>query len=464
MKLSIIGTGYVGLVTGVCFSEFGYHVTCIDRDESKITRLNQGQIPISEPGLEEMVERNARAGRLQFTTDMREGVQDADIVFIAVGTPPTPPPPPPASGGGAGGGHGMPDLTALDAVCETLSTCLTADQLVVIKSTVPIGVTRRVQEELRQTISGIDTASNPEFLREGSAIEDFMKPDRIVIGCNSDRASALLTQLYAPLTQSGAALFLTTPESSELVKYAANSLLATKVAFINEIADMCEKVGANVREVARGIGMDKRIGPEFLRPGPGIGGSCFPKDTLALTAIAREVGSSARIIEAVIESNEVHKRRMVEKIIHAAGGDVRDKTLAILGLTFKPGTDDMRESPSLVIVPALVEAGATIHAYDPEGMEEAKKLLRDITYCKDAYTAMDAADVMVILTEWNEFKSLDMAKMKARLKQPIVVDLRNIYKRRDMLEAGFNYTSIGRAAVMPATTELWDMVKPLAAK
>lgn len=434
MKLAVIGTGYVGLVTGVCFAEYGYDVTCIDSDAEKIKGLQAGRLPIWEPGLEELVERNVAKGHLHFSTSIALGIPQADIIFVAVGTP-------------AREEDGMPDMNAMEAVFATLSTGVKPGQLVVIKSTVPVGTTEKMQMLLDAQNCHVKVASNPEFLREGSAIEDFMKPDRIVIGVSDKASEEVLAALYQPITQQHGKLFSTTPESSELIKYAANSLLAMKVAYINEIADICERMGANVRDVAIGIGMDKRIGPHFLKPGPGIGGSCFPKDTVALTALARAVGMPATIIEAVIRSNDTRKTRMVGKIIHAMGGQIKGKTIAVLGLTFKPGTDDMRESPSLVIVPELQQSGAEIRAYDPEGMDEAKKLMPSLTYCQDAYDAAKGADALVVLTEWNEFMRLDLAKLKTLLRTPLVIDLRNIYKRRDMRDAGFTYHSIGRMSV-----------------
>jgi UDPglucose 6-dehydrogenase len=443
MKLAVIGTGYVGLVTGVCFADYGYHVTCIDRDETKIAMLNQGKMPIWEQGLEALVARNVARGKLDFSTSTAQGIQGADVIFVAVGTP-------------ARESDGMPDMRALEAVFAELSQVVKAGQLVVIKSTVPVGTTRKMQAVLDAKKCHVKVASNPEFLREGSAIEDFMKPDRIVIGVPDSASKDILMQLYQPITQQHGELFATTPESSELIKYAANSLLAAKVAYINEIADICEKMGANVRDVATGIGLDKRIGPHFLKAGPGVGGSCFPKDTVALTALAREVGAPATIIEAVIRSNDTRKLRMVEKIVAAMGGDVKGKTIAVLGLTFKPATDDMRESPSLVIVPALENLGAIIRAYDPEGMSEAKKLMPNLMYCTDAFDAAKGADALVVITEWNEFMRLDLARLKSLLHVPLVIDLRNIYKRRDMQKAGFTYHSIGRASVSSATTTIMD--------
>lgn len=445
MKLSVIGSGYVGLVTGVCFSDYGYDVTCIDRDESKIQALQEGRMPIWEQGLEALVERNIAKGNLHFSTSIELGIQQADIIFVAVGTP-------------ARESDGMPDMRAMEAVFAALSECVKPSQLVVIKSTVPVGTTAKMQALLDAKKCNVKVASNPEFLREGSAIEDFRKPDRIVIGVSDAASKEVLTKLYQPITQQYGEVFATTPESSELIKYAANSLLAMKVAYINEIADICEKMGANVRDVAMGIGLDKRIGPHFLKPGPGVGGSCFPKDTVALTALAREVGAPTTIIEAVIESNDTRKLRMVEKIVAAMGGSVRGRIIAVLGLTFKPATDDMRESPSLVIVPELQKLGAVIRAYDPEGMNEAKKLMPDLTYCTDVYDAAQGADALVVITEWNEFMRVDTNRLKILLKTPLVIDLRNIYKRRDMQAAGFTYHSIGRSSISAETSAIKDLL------
>jgi UDPglucose 6-dehydrogenase len=429
----MIGTGYVGLVSGACFSEFGVDVVCVDKDAGKIEGLKQGRMPIYEPGLEDLVERNVKAGRLSFTTDLAEGVKDADAVFIAVGTP-------------SRRGDGHADLSYVYAAAEEIANAITGYTVIVTKSTVPVGTGSEVERIIRQTRgdADFDVVSNPEFLREGSAIEDFMRPDRVVIGAESERSQEVMRQLYRPLFLIETPIVFTSRTTSELIKYAANTFLATKITFINEVADLCEKVGANVHDVARGIGLDGRIGKKFLHPGPGYGGSCFPKDTLALVRTAQDAGSPLRIVETVVDINDKRKRAMADRVVAACGGSVKGKKVAILGLTFKPNTDDMRDSPSLDIVPALVEAGATVAAYDPEGMDEAKKLLTGIEYCSDAYDTMQDADAVVIVTEWNQFRALDLDRVKALLKSPVMVDLRNVYKPSDMVAEGFTYSSIGR--------------------
>ncbi|MDE3015987.1 MAG: UDP-glucose/GDP-mannose dehydrogenase family protein [Pseudomonadota bacterium] len=447
MRIAVIGTGYVGLVSGVCFSEYGFRVTCIDNDGDKIAKLQQEIMPIFEPGLEALVAKNRKAGRLSFSTDLAQAVREADAVLIAVGTP-------------ADAITGLPDLAYLHAAVEEVAHAIDHYVLVVIKSTVPVGTNRHVAQMIANIApdADFDVASNPEFLREGVAIEDFMSPDRIVAGVDSRRAKDGMTRLYEPVALNGAQMFFTTYESAEVIKYAANSLLAARIAFIDEIADFCEKTGANIRDVSKGVGMDQRIGNHFLKPGPGYGGSCFPKDTLALKSMARDAGAPISIVEAAISSNDTRKIRMAEKIIAAARGDVRGKTIAILGLTFKPGTDDMREAASLVIVPKLIETGASIRAYDPQGMKEAAKLIPgNVTWCKDAYEAMQGADALVILTEWNEFRSLDLQKVRGLLKTPLVVDLRNIYKRQDMMRHGFHYVSVGRQDVIPGQPWIADL-------
>jgi UDPglucose 6-dehydrogenase len=447
MQIAVIGTGYVGLVSGVCFSEFGFHVTCVDKDADKIAKLQQHIMPIYEPGLEQLVESNRKAGRLSFTTDLTQAVAQADIVFIAVGTPPNET-------------DGMPDLTALHIVTREVAKALKNYTLVVNKSTVPLGTNRNVAKIISETNpdADFDVASNPEFLREGSAIKDFMSPDRIVAGIDSKRAREQLNKIYEPICLNGAKIIFTTFESAEMIKYAANSLLATRIAFINEIADLCEKTGANIRDVSRGVGLDHRIGDKFLQAGPGYGGSCFPKDTLALQQMARNAGVPSQLVEATIKSNDARKKHMAEKIIDAAGGNVRGKTITILGLTFKPGTDDMRESASLSIIPSLIAAGAEIKAYDPQGMKEAEHYFKEhVTWCNDSYEAMQDADMLLILTEWNEFRSLDLKKVRSLLKQPLVVDLRNIYKRQDMKSHGFHYVSIGRQEVRPNEPWIADL-------
>jgi len=438
MRIAVVGTGYVGLVSGACFSEFGVNVTCVDKDQSKIDRLKNGEIPIYEPGLDQIVATNAAAGRLSFTSDLPEAVKGADAVFIAVGTP-------------TRRGEGHADLTYVFGAAEEIAAALTGYTVVVTKSTVPVGTGRKVAEILRRVRpdAQFDVVSNPEFLREGSAIQDFMRPDRVVIGTDSERARAVMRELYRPLYLIETPMIFTTLETAELTKYAANSFLATKISFINEIADLCEQVGADVQDVAKGIGLDGRIGRKFLHAGPGYGGSCFPKDCLALVRTAQEAQAPITIVETVIKVNDRRKEQMAQRIIQACGGSVAGKTVAVLGLTFKPNTDDMRDSPSLTIVPELQKAGATIRAFDPEGTEEAKKLLSGLTFCANAYEAMDGADAVAIITEWNEFRALDLARVKSLLKTPTVIDLRNIYKPEDMAEAGFYYFSIGRSSVEP---------------
>lgn len=440
MKLTVIGTGYVGLVSGTCFAELGFNVTCVDRDNAKIEALTRGEIPIYEPGLDALVIKNA--SKLSFTTDLAKAVSAADIVLVAVGTPE--------------GKDGMPDMTQLNSAVAEIAKAISKYTLVVIKSTVPVGTTALARQTIatQNPSAQFDVAFNPEFLREGMAISDFMTPDRIVAGADSAKAKTLIEALYSSLTSKDIPLMFTTFESAEMIKYTANSLLATRIAFINEMADICEQVGADIGEVARGVGLDKRIGDKFLQPGPGAGGSCFPKDTMALKHIARGAGVPSSIVEASVASNTQRKRRMAEKTIAAAGGAVRGKTIAVLGLTFKPGTDDMRESASLVILPSLIGAGARIRAFDPQGMKEAAKLLSGpIDWCSDAYDALNGADMALILTEWNEFKTLDLAKVKAQLKTPLVVDLRNIFARADMEEHGFTYVSIGRQDVRAKNTK-----------
>ncbi|CAO3431831.1 UDP-glucose dehydrogenase family protein [Azospirillum doebereinerae] len=436
MRIAMIGTGYVGLVSGACFSEFGVHVTCVDKDAGKIERLKRGEIPIYEPGLDDLVARNVAAGRLSFTLDLKEAMRGVDAVFIAVGTP-------------SRRGDGHADLSYVYGAAEEIAANLDHYTVVVTKSTVPVGTGREVADIIRRVRpdADFDVASNPEFLREGSAIGDFMRPDRVVIGATSERAGEVMRRLYRPLYLIETPIVVTSLETAELTKYAANTFLAAKITFINEIADLCEKVGANVHDVARGIGLDGRIGKKFLHPGPGYGGSCFPKDTLALVRTAQQVGSPLRIIETVVDINDKRKKQMAERIIAACGGSVTGKTVAVLGVAFKPNTDDMRDSPSLDIVPALIEAGATVRAYDPAAMHEAAKLLPGVEWAKDAYGTLEGADCVAILTEWNEFRALDLRRVKALLKAPVMVDLRNIYNPDDMAQAGFVYSSIGRPSV-----------------
>ena len=439
MHIAMIGTGYVGLVSGACFSEFGVSVTCVDKDADKIARLQRGEVPIYEPGLDQLVAVNKAAGRLSFTTDLAAALDDTDAVFIAVGTP-------------SRRGDGHADLSYVFAAAGEIAEVLAArpgDRTVIVtKSTVPVGTGRRLENILAQRLppNAFDVASNPEFLREGSAIQDFMRPDRVVIGTGSEHARTVLRALYRPLYLLETPVVFTTIETAEMIKYAANAFLATKITFINEVADLCEAVGADVQDVARGIGLDGRIGRKFLHAGPGFGGSCFPKDCEALVRTAAEIGSPLTMVERVLEINNARKRGMADRIIAACGGSVTGKTIAVLGLTFKPNTDDMRESPSLSILPLLIEAGATVRTFDPEGMTEAKKLLPDLVYCGDAYQAIEGADALVLLTEWNEFRALDLARVKSLLRAPVVIDLRNIYQPEEMADAGFVYHSIGRTA------------------
>jgi UDPglucose 6-dehydrogenase len=433
MRIAMIGTGYVGLVSGTCFSEFGITVECVDKDAGKIERLKNNVMPIYEPGLDALVADNAKGGRLSFTTDLKAAVAGADAVFIAVGTP-------------SRRGDGHADLSYVHAAAAEIADALTGYTVVVTKSTVPVGTGDEVEKIIRERRpdAEFDVVSNPEFLREGSAIHDFMRPDRVVIGTESERARAVMKQLYRVLYLIETPIVFTSRRTSELIKYAGNTFLATKITFINEIADLCEAVGADVHDVARGIGLDGRIGRKFLHPGPGYGGSCFPKDTLALVRTARDYGAPLRIVETVVAVNDERKTRMADKIVAACGGSVAGKTVALLGLTFKPNTDDMRDSPSLAIIPALTAAGATLRAFDPEGMGEAAKLLPDLPYCDDAYATMEGADCLAILTEWNEFRALDLGRVKRLLKSPVVVDLRNVYEPEMMRDAGFTYVCVGR--------------------
>lgn len=433
MRIAMIGTGYVGLVSGACFSEFGVEVTCVDKETAKIERLQRGEMPIFEPGLDTLVANNVRAGRLHFSTDLPSAVAGADAVFIAVGTP-------------SRRGDGHADLTFVYAAAKEIAAALTGYAVIVTKSTVPVGTGAEVAQIIRSARPDLDfdVVSNPEFLREGSAINDFMRPDRVVIGAESDRAREVMRALYRPLYLIETPIVFTSIKTSELIKYAANTFLATKITFINEIADLCEAVGANVHDVARGIGLDGRIGRKFLHPGPGYGGSCFPKDTLALVRTAVEARSPLKIVETVVAVNDARKKQMAERIIAACDGTVAGKTIAVLGLTFKPNTDDMRDSPSLEIVPRLTAAGARVRAYDPEGMGEAKKMLDGVDWCEEAYQTMEGADALAIVTEWNQFRALDLGRVKALLKAPVVVDLRNVYDPAEMAAAGFRYTSIGR--------------------
>ncbi len=433
MHVAMIGTGYVGLVSGVCFSEFGLDVVCVDKNADKIDRLNRGELPLYEPGLDSLMAGNVRGGRLSFTTDLGQAVGGADAVFIAVGTP-------------SRRGDGHADVSFVYEAAREIAAAIGGYTVIVNKSTVPVGTGDEVERIIREARpdAEFDVVSNPEFLREGSAINDFMRPDRVVIGSNSERANAVMRQLYRPLFLIETPILFTSRPASELIKYAANSFLATKITFINEIADLCEKVGADVHDVARGIGLDGRIGRKFLHAGPGYGGSCFPKDTLALVRTAQELGGRMRIVEAVTEINTARKKQMAQKIVDACGGSVDGKTIAVLGLTFKPNTDDMREAPSLDIVSALQAAGATVRAFDPAGMEEAKAVLDGVVWCDNAYDTMIDAEALTIITEWNEFRALDFDHVKSLMKSPVMVDLRNIYNPDEMAAAGFHYTCVGR--------------------
>ncbi|MDC0034015.1 UDP-glucose/GDP-mannose dehydrogenase family protein [Alphaproteobacteria bacterium] len=434
MKIGMIGAGYVGLVSGACFSEFGLDVVCVDKDEGRINGLRAGKCPIYEPGLEHLIASNVGAGRLRFTNDLVEAVSGADAVFIAVGTP-------------SRRGDGHADLTYVFTAAEEIADALDVYSVIVTKSTVPVGTGREVKRIIQEARpdATFDVVSNPEFLREGSAIDDFMRPDRVVIGSETQRAVDVMSELYRPLFLLETPIVNTELETAELIKYAANSFLATKITFINEFASLCEKVGADIQDVARGIGLDGRIGSKFLHAGPGYGGSCFPKDTLALVKTARDANAPIRIVETVVNINEARKTAMAEKVIEACGGSVAGKTIAILGLTFKPNTDDMRDSPSLAIIASLQNAGASIQAYDPQGMDEAATLLDAVTFCAGTYETMEGADALVIVTEWNAFRALDLNRVKTLLTQPVFVDLRNIYNPREIGQAGFRYISVGRS-------------------
>ena len=434
MNVVMIGSGYVGLVSGACFAEFGANVTCVDKDEHKINALLKGEIPIYEPGLDDLVARNVEAGRLSFSIELEDTVKQADLVFIAVGTP-------------TRRGDGHADLQYVYAAAEEIAGYLNHYTVIVDKSTVPVGTARQVHRIISSTNpdADFDVASNPEFLREGSAIDDFMHPDRVVLGVETERAEARLRELYRPLNLIEAPIHVTNLESAELIKYASNAFLATKISFINEMSQLCEKVGADVHSIAKGMGLDGRIGRKFLHAGPGYGGSCFPKDTLALIRIAQEHGSSCRIVESVVEVNAAQKARMVSKIRQALGGTEAHKTIAVLGLTFKPETDDMRDSPSLAILPALADKGASIRAHDPEGIDEAKSLLpNSILYFDSIYEALHDSDAVVLMTEWNQYRGLDLQRVKSAMKGNVFVDLRNVYERDVMERAGFDYHCVGR--------------------
>ncbi|MCY4333781.1 MAG: UDP-glucose/GDP-mannose dehydrogenase family protein [Litoreibacter sp.] len=435
MKIAMIGTGYVGLVSGVCFSDFGHDVVCVDKDPNKIERLNQGEVPIYEPGLDILMQKNVEAGRLSFTTDLKTAVDGAEAVFIAVGTP-------------TRRGDGHADLTYVYAAAEEIARAATDYTVIVTKSTVPLGTNREVKEVIAKAAPELDfdVASNPEFLREGAAIEDFMKPDRVIVGVESDRAGKVMADIYRPLYLRDFPIMTTDLESAEMIKYAANAFLATKITFINEIAALCEKTGADVKSVSRGMGLDNRIGNKFLHAGPGYGGSCFPKDTSALARIGQEHASPMQITETVMRVNDGVKTRMIEKLRDICGGSFNGKTIAVLGVTFKPNTDDMRDAPSLTIVPALVGGGAKLRVVDPQGRHEGEALLPGVDWLEDPYAASSEADALVILTEWNEFRALDLTKLAKTMKTPRLADLRNIYSPQDAKDAGFEaYCSIGRA-------------------
>jgi UDPglucose 6-dehydrogenase len=430
----MIGTGYVGLVSGACFSDFGHDVVCVDKDASKIEALERNVMPIFEPGLDALVETNVRAGRLSFTTDLAAGVKGADAVFIAVGTP-------------SRRGDGHADLSYVFAAVREVAAALTGPAVIITKSTVPVGTGDEVERIVAEVApdKGITVASNPEFLREGAAIDDFKRPDRVVCGTDDEGARAVLSGIYRPLSlNQSAPVMFTGRRTAELIKYAANAFLATKITFINEIADLCEVVGADVQEVSRGIGLDNRIGRKFLHAGPGYGGSCFPKDTLALLKTADDNESPLRIVEATIAANDTRKRAMGRKVVKAMGGDVRGKTIGVLGLTFKPNTDDMRDSPAIAVIQTLQDAGAKIRAFDPEGHEQATKVLTDVAFMDGPYEVADGADALVIVTEWDAFRALNLKRIAELLKTPVLVDLRNIYPPQDVIDAGLSYTGIGR--------------------
>ncbi len=433
MRVTLVGSGYVGLVSGACFADFGHQVVCVDKDQDKIAALLHGRMPIYEPGLEQLVGSNVAAGRLRFTTDLREGVREADAVFIAVGTP-------------SRRGDGHADLSYVYAAARDIAEALSGYTVIVTKSTVPVGTGDEVERIITEANPNAEfsVVSNPEFLREGAAITDFKRPDRIVIGSEDVRATDIMRAIYRPLYLNHSPVLVMSRRGAELTKYAANAFLATKITFINEIADLCERVGADVQDVARGVGLDGRIGSKFLHAGPGYGGSCFPKDTLALLKTSQDFDAPQRIVEAVVSANENRKRAMGRKVIAAMGGEVRGRTIAVLGLTFKPNTDDMRDSPAISVIRALQDGGATIRAYDPAGMDQAKLVLEDVEYCSGPYEAIDGADGLAIVTEWDEFRALDLKRIKSLLRTPTLVDLRNIYPRADAESVGLEYTGVGR--------------------
>jgi UDPglucose 6-dehydrogenase len=435
MRIAMIGTGYVGLVSGACFADFGHEVVCVDKDQAKIAALRAGQMPIFEPGLDEMVARNARERRLSFSTDLPPAVRDAEVVFVAVGTP-------------ARRGDGHADLTFVYEAAREIAQAASGGCVIVTKSTVPVGTGDEIERIARaaRPDARFAVVSNPEFLREGAAITDFKRPDRIVIGSDDEKARAVMQEVYRPLYLNAPPILFTGRRTAELIKYAANAFLATKITFINEIADLCEAVGADVQEVARGIGLDNRIGSKFLHAGPGYGGSCFPKDTLALIKTAQEADAPINIVETVISVNDARKQALAKRVIDACGGSVEGKTIAVLGLTFKPNTDDMREAPSLALIPALQQAGAVVRANDPQGMKHAKPMLSGVQFCENAYEATEGADALVIVTEWDAYRALDLGRIRQSMKNPVVIDLRNIYRPEEMAAKGFRYTSIGRPA------------------
>jgi UDPglucose 6-dehydrogenase len=435
MRIAMIGTGYVGLVSGACFADFGHHVTCIDKDAGKIAALQSGEIPIYEPGLNQLVASNAAAGRLDFSLDLKDAVAQADAVFIAVGTP-------------SRRGDGHADLSYVHTAAREIAENLEGFTVVITKSTVPVGTGDDVERIITETNPTADVivASNPEFLREGAAIRDFKHPDRIVVGTEDERARKVIAEIYRPLYLNQAPIMFTGRRTAELIKYAANAFLATKITFINEIADLAERAGGDVQEVARGIGLDNRIGGKFLHAGPGFGGSCFPKDTRALVKTAQDYGVPLRVVEAVLAVNDARKRAMARKVTAVLGGNLRNKIVGVLGLAFKPNTDDMREAPSIPLITALRDLGATVQAYDPVSMEQAKLELPDITYCDSPYSCAAKADALVIVTEWEQFRALDLTKLKTQMAQPVIVDLRNVYRPDEMAEHGFTYVSVGRPA------------------
>jgi UDPglucose 6-dehydrogenase len=433
MHIAVIGTGYVGLVTGACFAEFGMSVTCVDNDADKIKSLEAGKLPIYEPGLEALVGKNVRAGRLRFTTEVDRAVQDSLVVFLAVGTPPS--------------GDGSADLSQIERVAHDIARSLNGYKVIVTKSTVPVGAAsliKRIIEENRTTATRFSVAANPEFLREGAAINDFMRPDRVVIGCNDDEAIAILKEIYRPLFLIETPFVITSPESAEMIKYASNAFLATKISFINEIANLCESLGADVHDVAKGMGMDARIGGKFLHPGPGFGGSCFPKDAKALVALGRSVNYKMRVVEAALDVNEYQRLSMVERVKRLVP-DLSGKAVAVLGMSFKPETDDLREAPSLKLVSDLHEAGARVRAYDPVAMDIARTFLNHVEFCADEYAAAEGSDALVIVTEWNQFRSLDLKRIRTAMREPNIIDLRNVYEPESVRSMGFRYYGMGRS-------------------